>query len=351
MGHPVFLYRTRLIAYIFIWIVVAIPQAMFTISFFKADNMLAWTDGLVSSIWFGLLALTIWYNVSYSSFERGKIEITLLNHFVSSIVTILIWLGLCFYSINLLPFFQGFEELFKETFWWRFFDGVLMYIVVLLVFYLINYFQDKQESVEREAWLKTTKKEAELNALKSQINPHFLFNSLNSVNALIRMEPEKATDMVLKLSDYLRYSIKKDIKEKTTFKEELENLLRYIEIEKIRFEERLCFENKIDNKCEHLLVPNMILQPIIENAVKHGTSTSGRPEKIQIMSHCEDNVLIVEIENTYDSQAYTRRGEGLGMRNIRERMNLIYNRNDLFHFKKSNDTFTVSLKFPQYDHN
>lgn len=346
MGHPVVNNRSRLLIYMLIWIVVAIPYIIFMYSYFKLDVWVAIADSLVSVIWFSLLGLLIWYFVRYNPFDKRKYENVIINHFVAAIIVVLVWLALIYYSLYKIPFEQDYDSFFRETFWWRVFNGIMLYLVTMMVYYTIFYFQDQQERMEREASLNTSIKDAELNALKAQINPHFLFNSLNSVNALITLEPERARSMVLNLSDYLRYSIKSDIKEKTPFKKELENLHRYIEIEKMRFDDRLVYDEQIDSTCAHIPVPNMILQPIIENAVKHGTTASGRPEAINLKASCENGSLKVQIENTYDKDGASKRGTGIGMKNTQERMRLTYNRNDLFQFNKSNDKFTVSLIFP-----
>jgi len=183
--------------------------------------------------------------------------------------------------------------------------------------------------------------------LKSQINPHFLFNSLNSVSSLTLVRPEQSRDMLVKLSTFLRYSLDQDLKELNMLSNEMKNSQLYLEIEKVRFGERLRLDFDIDVSCKDMKIPNLILQPIYENAIKHGVNESLEPVVIKTKAELKNNNLSIEISNNFDKDAITSKGHGIGLRNITERMNLIYGRTDLLSIVKTESDFIVKLEFPQ----
>jgi LytS/YehU family sensor histidine kinase len=209
------------------------------------------------------------------------------------------------------------------------------------------YYNNFKEKIMDEAALKTLMKETELNALKSQINPHFLFNSLNSISSLTMAKPEKAQEMIIKLSDFLRYSLQHKENQKTTLENELKHCLLYLEIEKVRFGKKLNFENKISPESFDKLLPSMLLQPLYENAIKYSVYESTEPTLITTESYFKDNFLVISIKNTFDPDALAKKGEGIGLKNVRTRLKLEYKRDDLMILNRKNDTYEVILNIPQ----
>lgn len=197
-----------------------------------------------------------------------------------------------------------------------------------------------------EADLKMRVREAELNMLKAQINPHFLFNALNSISLLTTRDPERAREMIIKLSDYLRYSLRYGEDSMITFREELDNMERYMDIEKIRFGKKLIYIKNISEKSLDKMVPNMILQPVLENAIKHGVYESIQPKHISIKSGVQDSELIIVIENEFDPENIPAKGAGIGLRNVTSRLQLLFNRSDLLNFRNYNGIFTVNITIP-----
>jgi LytS/YehU family sensor histidine kinase len=197
-----------------------------------------------------------------------------------------------------------------------------------------------------EARLNTLLKESELNMLKSQINPHFLFNSLNSISSLTVINPEKAREMVIKLSDFLRYSVSSGAGNLTSLAEELENIKRYLEIEKIRFGDKLVYELNVNPQCVEQKIPVMILQPLYENAIKHGVYESTNQVLIETECRVNSGCSEIRIVNDFDPDAIPRIGAGVGLNNIRERLRLTYHRNDLLKTFKEGNRFYVELKIP-----
>ena len=182
--------------------------------------------------------------------------------------------------------------------------------------------------------------------LKYQINPHFIFNSLNSISSLTITNPEKAQEMTINLSDFLRKILAANDVKKVSIEEELKNIELYLKIEKVRFENRLEFVIDISDSCKRVLIPNMILQPLIENSIKHGVYES--LETINVNLKCEriDNYLNINISNNFDSTTSNKKGEGIGLQNINSRLKLIYKKSNLISIQKKDNIFTVKLLIP-----
>jgi len=225
--------------------------------------------------------------------------------------------------------------------------GILYYWLIILVYYLLIYYRNMKISLVRESELKTLIREAELSSLKSQINPHFLFNSLNSISSLTMIHPEKAQEMIIKLSEFLRYSISNKDENLTTLLAELENVNRYIDIEKIRFGDRLQVMQKIDPDALELRLPGLILQPVIENAVKYSVYGLTGQTDIELICKSQPDVLFITLRNSYDPDADLKKGEGFGLQNIRNRLRIIYNRDDLMAVQKEQRVFEIRIVIPQ----
>lgn len=174
--------------------------------------------------------------------------------------------------------------------------------------------------------------EIELRHLKAQINPHFMFNALNSVKALIDEDAAKAKEAVFLISNILRASLLSDKKELTTIQEELELIKNYLGIEKIRFENRLNVSYNVD---EHLLsekVPPFIIQLLVENAVKHGISRRIQPGEISISISRLDGILEIKVENDISQTSKPTDSTGTGLQNLKKRLHLLYGNKSKFEF-------------------
>jgi LytS/YehU family sensor histidine kinase len=230
---------------------------------------------------------------------------------------------------------------------WRYGNGFLFYIILIVVYYLYANYIRQQERNERENKLRSTLQNAEIDLLRSRLNPHFLFNSLNSLNALIQTEPENASKMLLQLSDFLRFSIEKDKQEKIDLKEELENLERYMSIEQVRFGDRLKFSRKIKDEALLLKLPAMLLQPLLENAIKYGLGSKLDDVNIKIEARVSKGNLLLEVENMYDSQVSVGKGSGQGIDNVCKRLEMIYKKTADFRVEKTDRLFQVKILIPQ----
>lgn len=223
---------------------------------------------------------------------------------------------------------------------------IIGWIATLNILYNIQI--DVQETEERKRDAERLAKEAELFNLRQQLQPHFLFNSLNSIIALIGKRPEEAKSMTFQLSNFLRGTVKKDDNQMITLDEELEHVLLYLEIEKVRFGHRLNVEVNYELDLNQFEVPSMILQPIIENAIKFGLFDTRNEVLITINIEKLADLVAITITNPFSSQKkIVRTGTGFGIRGIQRRLFLLYSRTDLCEIKGEGNIFTTLLKIPQ----
>jgi LytS/YehU family sensor histidine kinase len=173
--------------------------------------------------------------------------------------------------------------------------------------------------------------QARLQSLQSQMNPHFLFNTLHSISALMHKDVEAADRMVMKLSDLLRLALANTDTHEVPLKQELDFLDRYLEIEKTRFRERLSVEREFDPETLNARVPNLVLQPLVENAIRHGVERHARPGRIILRARKENGSLRLEVQDNGDGiQPGTKNREGIGLSNTRSRLEQLYGRDQRF---------------------
>ena len=347
MMHPITGKRITLLVYIAAWVFMFGTHAVliYRIKEFSFDVVLI--DSLVYNGLFLLFGLGIWYPVRFLNTLESTRFSFVLNHLAIAVVCLLSWTFLSEYILS--SFWQNKESylIFQdEARYYRLVAGVFYYFIILLIYYLITYYSDLEKKSKQEAELQTLIKESELTLLKFQLNPHFLFNSLNSISSLTITNPEKARDMVVKLSEFLRYAIDKNQREMTLLEDELNNIELYLDIEKIRFGDRLIFEKQMDKKCNRILVPNMILQPLFENAVKHGVYESSDPVFIRFECYMKKDFCTLTVINNFDTEIPARKGRGVGLKNVSKRLQLNYNRNDLLYTNKTENKFIAQISIP-----
>lgn len=347
MRHPLLRNYYGIPIYIGSWILFVL--LLFFIGWYFDENTMyfSFVNAFSFSLPLLILAACVWYIVRYISFDESGILGFFLHHLTAGAVVVGVWVSVA-YQIR-IGFFdndpRGINYFIPMH--WQVFFAFCVYDYIILVYYLIIYYRNFQDKAVQESELKNLVKEAELNALKSQINPHFLFNSLNSVSSLTMSRPEQSREMLVKLSTFLRYSLGQDLKELNSLSNELSNVRLYLDIEKVRFGERLLLKFNSAADCENLKIPNLILQPIYENAIKYGVHESLEPVTIHTDCEFKNGVLKIRISNNFDPESIPPRGNGIGLRNIQERLSLIYGRTDLMKIVKSDNQFTVNLEFPQ----
>ena len=227
-----------------------------------------------------------------------------------------------------------------------FVSGLILYGQSIAVHYVLLAFETARAAERRILESQVTAREAELRALRAQINPHFLFNSLNSISALSGSEPEAARRMCQLLGDFLRTSLALGGRERVAFSEELALAERYLAIEQVRFGARLGVETHVEPRARACLVPPLLIQPLIENAVKHGVADRVEGGVVRIEARRRGSALEVMVENPRDPDAPPRRGHGLGLKNVRQRLETLdpqHARVDVF---GEPERFRVQLTLP-----
>jgi two-component system sensor histidine kinase AlgZ len=185
-----------------------------------------------------------------------------------------------------------------------------------------------------------------LKALKAQINPHFLFNSLHSISALATVDGVRARDMCIKLSDFLRSTLSLGERNSISLREELALAKAYLDVEQVRFGSRLRIELETDADCEACKVPPLFLQPLVENAVKHGIAGLVDGGTIRMQAHCREGWLRVRVENEFDQEVPAARRGGLGLQNVRNRLRALYENQARLDTAIAQNVFVVEVDLP-----
>jgi len=346
MLNPITSNKKYLLNYLAVWSIIIGAHFAVLHLYYILPISVSIADSLLFNVFFAFLGISLWYVVRYNK-SSSNFLMLFTSHVVSSLLLIGFWLISGYlilkYSINDIHYLSFLDNSFP----WRIISGIFYYSVFILIYYVVVYYQDIQEKLKEEIGLKTLIKEIELNALKNQINPHFLFNSLNSVSSLTISSPQKAQEMIIKLSEYLRYSLSNEEQQITTLSKEIENIKLYLDIEKIRFGSRLDFKFELNQEILEATMPSMTLQPLFENAIKHGVYESIETITIFLEASVDSNGLNISLKNNFDKDARITKGAGIGLKNTSERLFLIYKRRDLLTIDKSENIYTVTIKIPQ----
>jgi two-component system LytT family sensor kinase len=305
------------------------------------------TDGLVFTFLLGGIGLTLWYPARYIPIEKNSPLKIISGHSIGALITTVIWLSVGYFLlVGLFNFDTTYPPFFYSTLAWRILIGLLFYSLFVSFYYMIIYYTGFHEREIKEAELKSLVTEAELKSLKFQINPHFIFNSLNSMSALTEIDPAKAKKMILKLADFLRFILKTNELEKNKLSEELKNIGLYLDIERIRFEDKFEYVEETNEGCTNVEIPSMILQPLFENAIKHAVYETLDKVTLKLFCNIQNGFLKIVVQNNFDEAGIAKKGAGVGLKNIEERLKLIYHQNNLLEIKKEKDIFKVTLYIP-----
>lgn len=224
----------------------------------------------------------------------------------------------------------------------------LIILVWNVIYFFIHFFNNWNQA-EIEKWKMVAEmKDAQLGSLKSQINPHFVFNTLNNIRSLILEDKDKAREMLLNFSDLFRYALKNTDQSKVSLEEELNIVNQYLELLSIQYEDKLKYKINVDEKLETVKLPPMMLQLLVENAVKHGISQFKEGGSILIDIDHGNGFLNINVKNTGSLNISSKLGDklGVGLENIRKRLDLIYNGNANLKMSEINEFVLASIKIP-----
>jgi LytS/YehU family sensor histidine kinase len=229
-------------------------------------------------------------------------------------------------------------------------DWALMtYSAIVGLSYALGYYRESQARAVKAANLEARLAEARLQTLEAELHPHFLFNTLHAISALIHTRPDSADRMISRLSDLLRMTFARSGAAQVSLQEELEFLGKYLEIEQTRFQDRLTVRYEIDPDTLDAEVPRMLLQPLVENAIKHGIAPRSGPGTIRIAARHEADVLLLEVHDDgvgLSSSTRARLHAGVGLSNTRARLECLYGTAQALEFSDAGQGLAVLMHFP-----
>jgi LytS/YehU family sensor histidine kinase len=225
--------------------------------------------------------------------------------------------------------------------------GCILYILAVALHYLLMALEQRQDAERTEQELRVLAREAELKALRAQLNPHFLFNSLNSISALTTLDARRAREMCVLLSDFLRKSLRLGERSTVKLSEELDLVRNYLAIEQTRFGSRLQVEWVVDPSVEGVEIPTLLLQPLVENAIKHGIAQIPEGGTIRIKASARGAIAEIHVENPVDPDAERPQGLGLGLRQVKQRLQGRYGSQTFFEAQIREGRHEVVLTFPR----
>jgi two-component system, LytTR family, sensor histidine kinase AlgZ len=347
--HPLLTPINRLGYYVLAWV----PLTGILTWVMAVPGRLGWRDAGVLVIplcvLFQFVCLSAWYSCKAAPIARTNTLQLFVTHGLAGAIVSILWVEvarLLAFVLSQWPTFQGLDKKFASQTPLLFAAGTLLYGLSVASHYVILAMEESRLAQARALETSILARDAELRALKAQINPHFLFNSLNSINALTSVDPAKAREMCILLADFLRITLGLGEKSVIPLSEELALVHKFLAIEKVRFGERLQFTAEIGEECGELLVPPLLLQPLVENAVAHGIANLPEGGCIRLAAHARDRVLSISVENSFDAESTPARRGGLGLANVRQRLEGRYEKNGNLRVTSDDSRFQVSLSLP-----
>ncbi len=288
-------------------------------------------SALLPSLLLGMLALAARYNCSAMPLRRTPLSRVLATHVGAGAAAAGLWV-LAWRPTSGTPLIFG--------------VGVAIYETAVIVHYLTLEVEASRVAEEAALRYQVLAREAELKAFKAQVDPHFLFNSLNAVAALCGSRPEDARAMAQRMADFFRLTLRVGSRDRITLAEEIDLVSRYLAIEKVRFGARLSSNVAVDEAAGRCLVPPLLLQPLVENAVRHGIASMVDGGAIDIAATADDGLLRIRIENPADPDRPQPRGESIGLQNARGRLAAISNGRASLRTEEAKGRYRVEIEVP-----
>ncbi|SHH02231.1 sensor histidine kinase [Massilia sp. CF038] len=331
--------------YLMVWLLLGLVFAGSLISATGAG----WLNGLLFA-----LPVTLVYGCAagFSSYylcrayplDDKRIGAILVVFGFSAMISALLWTGFCILWNSLwLELGVPLSAALKAT---VFGLGVVLYGLSAIAHYLTIEFQRARNAERRELESKLMAQEAELRMLRTQIDPHFLFNSLNSISALTSQNPKGAREMTLQLAEFFRHTLGLEAHRKVPLEAEIRLVTHFLAIETVRFGARLQVQQMVADDARDCLLPPMLLQPLVENAVKHGIGNLAQGGTIRITAQRAGSILHVVVENDVDTDLDQRPGRGIGLANVRQRLATLYGHQASVNWTREQHTFRVAVALP-----
>ena len=347
--HPILAEWRRLGAYLGAWAVVGVLIA----GQLALAAPFGWLEALVFavplSLFFGFLGLGAFWVCRAAPLTLPRLARSLGTQLVASLLSAALWLAVgraWAHALDRLGTVPGLPARLPQIAPLLLGLGGVLFLLTAALHYLLGAFTASQDAERRALEFEIASREAELRALRAQIHPHFLFNSLNSINALIAARPEEARRLCVGLADFLRRSLTVGARESIPLAEELDLAEQLLAIERVRFGDRLALEVRADAAARGCAVPPLILQPLVENAVTHGIAQLLVGGTIRLVAERQGETLQVSIENPRDPDTPGRRGTGIGLQNVRRRLAALHGDAAEVRVVPGPELFRVELRLP-----
>ena len=351
--HPLLDRRSYLGAYLAVWL----PLACLLVFLIKVSGGIGTVEATIvllpMAFLYAAACLSAWYTCRATPLRTSGMTRLFVTHFLAAFLLSFVWaqIGRLYArALSSSPLFQGLDARYNAHIEILLVSGVLLYLLNVGFFYVLIALEASRAAEARVLETSVLAREAELKALKAQVNPHFLFNSLNSISALTSSDPVKAREMCILLAEFLRMTLGLGDKASLPLAEELSLVHRFLAIEKVRFGSRLQMTEEIQDNCGVMLIPPLLLQPLVENAVTHGIAHLPEGGCIRLCAHSHDGRLSIVVENTFDAESVPPRRSGLGLENVRRRLESRYADQANMRVTADEGQFQVSLSLPVETH-
>src|ERR1051325_996630 len=346
--HPILARLERLASYLGLWCAIGI-----LVGAVLTRQGLTWPEALVQVLppllVYSFVCLSAWYVCRAmplaTSGVPGVLTASALAATVGAVLWLMLnemWLG----TLESMPETASLTTRFRGQLPFLFAVSVMLYLLVLSVHYVVLAFEAFRTAERQQLELQVLTRDAELRALRAQVNPHFLYNSLNSISALTGSDPAAARRMCLLLAEFLRTTLRVSTQERIPLSEELTLADRFLSIEQVRFGDRLQVERSIDESALECQVPPLVLQPLLENAIGHGIAgmIDGGTVRLDVVRHGDR--LAIAVENPRDPDAMPRARGGVGLENVRKRLTIVFGGAARLEATASPTGFRVAIDLP-----
>jgi two-component system, LytTR family, sensor histidine kinase AlgZ len=347
--HPILGKPRWLALYLLAWL----PFAALVTMVLRGTGSVSWEASVTLSLpaaWMlAFMCLTPWYTCRWLPLGTSSVLRLVLGHGSIALISIGMWLGLVDIvagQLAQLRFGAGLDVRQAQLRALLFGLAELPYLLSISAHYLALAYQASQDAERRALESRMLAREAELKTLRAQIDPHFLFNSLHSINGLIGADPAAARRMTVLLGDFLRTSVAVGQRALITLGEELQLVDQYLGIEQVRFGKRLTVATEIDPTLRDCLIPPLLLHPLVENAITHGISHVLDSGSIHVEATRNGSLAYVTVTNTCDPDRPKRRGTGVGLANVGRRLASQFPDESGLHVRELADEHRVELRFP-----
>jgi two-component system, LytTR family, sensor histidine kinase AlgZ len=347
--HPILADWRRFGAYLFAWALVGALIAAQLVAAAPFGWLEAMAFAVPLSLLFGFVGLGAFWVCQAAPLHLSRLFRSLGTQLVTAVISAALWFAAgrgWANALDGLDVFPGLATRLPGIAPLLLGLGVALFLLTSAVHYLLIAFGASQEAERRALEFEIASREAELRALRAQIHPHFLFNSLNSVNALIASQPEEARRLCVRMADFLRRSLTVGSRETIPLAEELDIAEQLLSIEKVRFGERLSHTVVADEAARACAVPPLLLQPLVENAVTHGIAQTIEGGEIRIEARRQGPDLRITITNPRDADSPGRKGTGIGLQNVRRRLLALHGGEADVRVVPDAASFRVELRLP-----